>query len=221
MFRSALATILALLPASLAAHPHIFVDTGLRLIHDDAGRVTAIEVHWTYDELFSLLLLEDIGLDDDYDGVLTAPEVEALQGFDMEWPEGFEGDVYAFADGTVVPLRAPEPGVSALLETGQLTSTHIRPLVTPLDPGQIAVSVKVYDPTFYTAYTILPTEVTSDRAGCEVAVFMPDFDDAYSQLAAALAEFGADVADPFEEFDFPPVGDRFSDELRLTCGAGG
>ena len=35
------------LPRGAAAHPHIFVDTELRLIHDAAGRVTAVEVTWT------------------------------------------------------------------------------------------------------------------------------------------------------------------------------
>lgn len=215
------AALLTLAPAIAGAHPHIFVDTGLRLIHDAEGRVAAIEVRWTYDELFSLLLLEDLGLDADYDGVLTEAEESDLQGFDLEWPDGFEGDVYAYSDGEAVPLGPPQPGLSGLQPNGMLTSTHIRPLLIPLDPEETTVSVKVYDPTFYTAYTILSSAASSDRPGCEVAVFEPDLDGAYALLAAALAEVGADVADPFEELDFPPVGDRFSDELRVTCGAGG
>jgi ABC-type uncharacterized transport system substrate-binding protein len=215
---AAIAVGAAVLPAGpAAAHPHIFVDTGVELLHDAEGRLTALRVHWTYDELFSLLLLEDLGLDDDYDGVLTEAETEALQGFDMHWPEGFEGDVYVTADGDPVALLPPETGPAALRENGMLTSTHTRRLARPLDGAAEAVVVSVYDPTFYTAYSILPAEVSTDAPGCDTAVFTPDLDAAYAQLEAALAELGAVVDDPFEAVDFPPVGDRFAEEIRLTC----
>jgi ABC-type uncharacterized transport system substrate-binding protein len=210
----------ALAGAPAAAHPHIFVDTGVELIHDSEGRLTALRVHWTYDELFSLLLLEDLGLDDDYDGVLTEAETEALQGFDMHWPEGFEGDVYVTADGAPVALGPPQTGPAALRADGMLTSTHTRRLARPVDGAAEAVVVSVYDPTFYTAYSILPAEVSTDAPGCETAVFTPDLDAAYAQLEAALAELGATVDDPFEAVDFPPVGDRFAEEIRLTCTGG-
>lgn len=203
-----------------AAHPHIFVDTGVELIHDEAGRLTALRIRWTYDELFSMLLLEDLGLDDDYDGVLTEQEQAALPGFDMNWPEGFEGDVYVTADGAPIALGPPEVGPAALREDGMLTSTHTRSLARPLDGAAEAVVVSVYDPTFYTAYSILPAQVSTDAPGCETAVFTPDLDAAYAQLEAALAELGAVVDDPFEAVDFPPVGDRFAEEIRLTCTGG-
>jgi ABC-type uncharacterized transport system substrate-binding protein len=215
----ALAAFAAYAPIA-SAHPHIFVDTGVELIHDDNGRLTALRIHWTYDELFSLLLLEDLGLDDDYDGVLTEAETEALQGFDMQWPEGFEGDVYVTAGGAPVALGPPETGPAELRPDGMLTSTHTRPLARPVDSAAEAVVVSVYDPTFYTAYSILPAEVSTDAPGCETAVFTPDLDAAYAQLEAALAELGAVVDDPFEAVDFPPVGDRFAEEIRVTCERG-
>ena len=223
--RASLATALALgaaVPAAppAAAHPHVFVDTGVELIHDAAGRLTALRIHWTYDELFSLLLLEDLGLDADYDGVLTEAETEALQGFDMHWPEGFEGDVYVTAGGDPVALGPPQTGPAALRADGMLTSTHTRHLARPVDGAAEAVVVSVYDPTFYTAYSILPAEVSTDAPGCETAVFTPDLDAAYAQLEAALAELGATVDDPFEAVDFPPVGDRFAEEIRLICSGG-
>ena len=208
-------------PAPLAAHPHIFVDTGMRLIHDDRGRLVALEISWTYDELFSLLLLEDLGLDDDYDGVLTAAETEALQGFDMDWPEWYEGDVYVTAAGADIALGPPTAGPAALLETGQLAASHTRRLARPVDGAAEPVVIRVYDPTFYTAYSILPAEVSTTAAGCRTTVFTPDLDAAYDQLAAVLDEVGAGVDDPFLAVDMPPVGDLFAEEIRLTCAGGG
>ena len=215
----------ALLVAALAApsahaHPHIFVETGLRLIHDGQGRLAALEITWTYDELFSLLLLEDLELDSDFDGVLTPEELERLQGFDMDWPEGYEGDVYVSASGLPVALGAPEAGPAELLGNGMLRAVHRRPLIQPVDAATDAVVVSVYDPTFYTAYTIHVPSVTSDWPACTTAVYTPDLDTAYAALEVALEELMADNTDMDLELDFPPVGDTFAEEVRLTCDGG-
>lgn len=84
---------LTLLAAPLGAHPHIFVNTGLSFVVDDQNRLTHVQVTWAYDELYSLLLTEDLGVDSDYDGVLTAADTALLTGFDMQWIEGFNGDL--------------------------------------------------------------------------------------------------------------------------------
>ena len=68
---------LTLFAAPLSAHPHIFINTGLKFLVDDQNRLTHVQVTWEYDELYSLLVTEDMGVDDDYDGVLT-PEDTAL-----------------------------------------------------------------------------------------------------------------------------------------------
>jgi len=224
--RAALAACLALpfavVPAPpAAAHPHVWVETGLELIHDEAGRLVALRVSWTYDELFSLLMLEDLGLDGDYDSRLTEEEIEALQGFDMDWPDWYEGDVYVEAGGEAVSRGPPQPGEAALLETGMLTSTHVRPLARPVDGSAADVVVRVYDPTYYTAYSILPDQVSSDAPHCTTAVYAPDMKAAQTYLDAALEELGAAQDDPFEAQDFPRVGAKFSDEVRLACGPDG
>ena len=81
------------LPISAAAHPHVFIDTGLEFIVDDAGQLTHVRVTWVYDEFYSLLVLEDMKLDQDADGVLTDAEEQVLAGFDAQWVEGYNGDL--------------------------------------------------------------------------------------------------------------------------------
>ncbi|MEY8837883.1 DUF1007 family protein, partial [Cribrihabitans sp. XS_ASV171] len=39
---------MACLPVPLAAHPHVFIDTGLELIFDDKGHLTHVRVEWAY-----------------------------------------------------------------------------------------------------------------------------------------------------------------------------
>ena len=63
---------MALVPCAATAHPHIFVDTALKVLVTDDGQLESIEVTWVYDEFYSLLIFEDLGLDADFDGELTA-----------------------------------------------------------------------------------------------------------------------------------------------------
>ena len=114
---------IACLPVSLAAHPHVFVDTGLELIFDDEGRLTHVRVEWAYDEFYSLMLLEEMRLDNDMDGVLTEAEEGHLAGFDAEWVEGYNGDLVMRLGGEQLELSGPmEP--TATTEQGRIVSTH-------------------------------------------------------------------------------------------------
>jgi ABC-type uncharacterized transport system substrate-binding protein len=190
------------------AHPHVFMETALEVIRDEAGRASAIRVTWTYDPFFSLVLITERGLDPDADGVLTEAETSALQGFDMAWEPGFPGDTYAFAGQRAVELSGPRDGV-ARYEGGQIISSHIRDLAEPV-AGLLVV--KNYDPTYYTEYTI--REVTAE--GCETEVIAPELSEAERELQAILAEIPADVD---VEMGFPEVGELFAQEVRVTCGA--
>lgn len=205
MMRSAAALALALLPGLAPAHPHIFVDTTLRLVTDDSGQITGVEVVWTYDELFSLLILEDMGLDTDYDGVLTSPELEQLQGFDMNWIEGYHGDLFASRDGADLSLGPPQPRSTAF-DDGKITSVHFRTIAAPGEK----VTLRAYDPTFYTAYDL--TGGVAAPEGCEVRINRPDLDAAYAAVEEELKDM------PPDPEDYPPVGDLFADTVVVTCG---
>jgi ABC-type uncharacterized transport system substrate-binding protein len=209
--------LMGLLLASQAAraHPHIFVDAGLTLIMDAAGEVTAVEVTWRYDELYSMLLAEDYGLDPDFDLVLTEAEVAATLGFDLNWSDGFEGGLVIAQEGRDITLGAPEPVSLRMTGTGQIETTHRR-AVTGTGAGTGAVVAQIYDPEFYVAFEmILPVDL-SGADGCEVALVRADLDAAYAGLEAALEAIGGAVA---AEDNFPPVGALFADRVEITCPA--
>lgn len=197
---------LAAKPAS--AHPHIFVETGLKLVSNDAGEVIGVDVTWRYDELYSLLVLEDMELDSDFDGELTEQERGQLEGFDLKWVEGFEGDLYATAPGGEVTLGPPE-GRGTWLADGQINSRHFRAFEEPL----ARVSLKAYDPTYYTAYDLgIGVDLPE---GCKADVRKADVNAASRMVQEFM---GDDVDDP--EADFPEVGEAFADEIVVTCAAG-
>jgi len=201
----AFALLTASLAAPLTAHPHIFVSTGLKLVRAESGMVEGVEVTWRYDALYSLLVLEDMELDHDFDGKLTALERQELDGFDLNWVESFEGDLYASTEAGKLGLGPPERrGIS--LEKGEIVSRHYRVFTKPAQ----AFSLKAYDPTYYTAYDLgLGVDLPK---GCEAKVIKADVG-AASQMVLDL--MGDAVDDP--EADYPEVGEAFSDEIVIKC----
>lgn len=210
-----LALCLALAPAPGTAHPHEFVDAGLTFRLDEAGRLAAIDVTWRYDAFTTMLILSDLGMNPAATD-LAADEAPELQGFDMDWIEGYNGDLWVSADSVPVALGPPVPGPTTL-EGGQILSRHSRILAEPVDPRAAAVVVQVYDPEFYIAYSLDGFPAVAGDPACRVRVFAVDFDAAYARLEAALAEL-AGSGDVDVEASFPRVGRDFADEIRLDCG---
>lgn len=205
-----LAALGAPLPAH--AHPHIFIDTAIEVVFAPDGRAEGVRLRWTYDEFFSLSLVAERGLDPDFDAVLTPEELAALNGFDMNWQPGFQGDTYALMGAMPVALSGPLDWTVAF-EGGKLISTHYRRFEAPLDLGAEALIVQAYDPGYYTAYTVVDATVTG-RAGCTVDLYEPDREAADQILQEALAEFAGDEA---AEADFPAVGAAYAEEARIGC----
>jgi polyphosphate kinase len=214
--RLALCAVLAVpaLGSAASAHPHMFVDAGVEVIVNEADTVEAIRVTWFYDELFSLSLLQDLGLDPDMDGVLTPEEVAQLSGFDMHWDEGYPGDTYALLGDKPLGLGGPEDWTAGFAD-GKIFSTHLRRLEAPVRATDVPFVVQSYDPSYYVSYRIVDSKVTGGE-GCTAQVFEPDLARADAILESALAEYyGSDL-----EGEFPAIGAAYSDELRLTCPAG-
>lgn len=209
--RLILASLLCLVAAPLAAHPHVFVETTLHFRQDDQGRITEVEVTWVYDDFFSLLIFEDLGLDPDGDAQLTDAEFQKLWGFDLEnWYEGFEGDLYLYqADGAKVPLGDPR-ATRIDVEEGRIVAGHRRavPEVSP-----IGLDVLQYDPTFYVAYE-LAGGVTFEQS-CTAQVVSADIEAALDARDKALEE--ALLGDGEDVFEYVELGIHFADRVVLRC----
>lgn len=212
------AAMFAVLPLnSAAAHPHIFIETGLQLIFDDQSKLAAVRIVWVYDEYFSLVILEDNGLDPDGDGVLTDAETKSIQGFDMNWDPGFAGDTYASQNDKPLVLSRPLE-FTTTLENGRLISTHLRAFETRVAVADEPVRLQVYDPDYYTAYAMAIEPIVQGRAGCKAQIFVPDPTEASKELEAALAELNAvQTLDNLGIENFPAIGAAYSEEVQVTC----
>ena len=195
------------LAAPAGAHPHVFVDTDLTLVLNDARELTGVDVTWTYDDFFTLLILEDMGLDPDGDGELTEAELEQLKGFDLvEWPPGFEGDLYVHEGDEKVALPRPTP-TGIAVENGRIVASHHRP-VPDVPAG--ALVLEQYDPTYYVAYTLRDVSV---EGPCRTQITEPKPSEADEALARELS------TTPEDMFQVMEIGVHFASELRLSCEA--
>ena len=203
------AAALILAATSAGGHPHVFVDVALRFESDAQGRLTGVEVTWSYDDFFSLLILSDMGLDPDGDGQLTDAELARLKGFDLEeWPEGFEGDLYIHAGDEKIALAHPVPE-AVRMEAGRIVATHRRGF-GPVAPD--GLRVEPYDPTYFVDYTLTGPVVLPNA--CAYAITEPDLDESQQAFRNMVAELSAE-----EQYDGVEVGNLFSDIMVISCRA--
>lgn len=198
------------------AHPHVFIDSGLHFLFDDKGRLAAIRVVWVYDEFYSLLMIEDRGMDRDGDGTLSEAEKRALAGTDVAWDQGFPGDLeLRLPTGELINLAGPQMHM-ADYKDGRVITTHIRPLKTRFLPDAKGITAKVFDPTYFVAYDLRLAPKIEGNKACKVEIFRAD-------IKAAMATVDKDYFGPgAEEFaadDYPEVGELFADTVILSCAS--
>jgi ABC-type uncharacterized transport system substrate-binding protein len=204
-----------MLSAPAFAHPHVWIDTGIEVILNERNEATGVRVSWVYDDLYSLYIVGDMGLDPDWDGKLTAEETARLAGFDMGWDPDFAGDTYALLEDAPLALSRPKDWTAGY-DGKRITTTHLRTFDAPVALGDRPLVVQVYDPGYYVAYSIAAEPVVTGGSGCTAQIFVPDMDAAQEALLAALSEYTPDVD---LEAEYPAVGANFAEEVRVTCAA--
>lgn len=213
---------MAFLPTAALAHPHVFIDAGLALNYDAEGRLASVEVEWTYDAFYSMLILEDHGITPG-GANLTAAELAPLHGFDGDWEPGFEGSLYLGVEGRRIALAPPHSFTAALVD-GRVVSRHVRPLAEPL-AGELPLLVEVYDPEFYVDFSMPAAPVIRGRSDCGLDYRPGDSYAAADAYAAALRdalrrELGALADEGAEEMVRVDIGSVGADEVRVRCGGG-
>ncbi|MFT3688861.1 DUF1007 family protein [Paenirhodobacter sp.] len=205
-----------LCPCQAAAHPHEFIDTQLTFRADGEGRLGEIDVVWVWDDLTSMLIIEDLRMDSDGNGELTGEEKQRLAAKFSQWPEGYGGDLYLSRDGSSVELRRPLDMKADYLK-GQLVLTYLRALPERIPLDQTPVILQAYDPSYYAYYELSGIPEVRGRDGCRVSIVKADTGAAqklYDQLLGQLTE-----EEMMEQGKYPEVGGAFADQVVLKCDA--
>lgn len=128
-----------------AAHPHVWIDVRSTLMFDDEGRIEAVRQRWTFDDLYTLFVVE--GLTKDHGAVSRA----ALDDLARQNVTNLaEYSWFTFIEVAGVPPRyGPAEDYANVIEGGRLMLSFTLPLAEPVDPLMQNFVLRVYDPTYY------------------------------------------------------------------------
>ena len=132
------------------AHPHIWIDATVRLDYRD-GLIHGIEVHWTFDEFYTELVVPDF--DSDGSGELDQDELAAMAAQSHEALKELSYFTFFLQGGAHVGATAATD-MRAAVTDGLLKYSFMVPLPEAVDLMAEGFGFALYDPTYYVDITL-------------------------------------------------------------------
>jgi len=197
------------------AHPHVWVDTRAEVVFDEQDRVSAVRHAWTFDDAFSVYVIQ--GLDENEDGIYTREELSSLAQVNVESLAEFEFFTFMGVEEAEVDFDGPiDYWLDYDAARTRLTLNFTLPLKQPaLVIGDLIL--EIYDPEAFVAFSVTEADSIKLAAGapgnCSVEVKpAEEMDDAF---AAALAELPVDQRQVPDEFF--SVTSKLSNSAVIRC----
>jgi ABC-type uncharacterized transport system substrate-binding protein len=144
-----LALALGGLASPALAHPHVWITAKAELIYEAGGKVTGVRHAWTFDKAYSAYVTQ--GLDKNGDGKFSPDELQDLAKENSESLVEFDYFTVLKANGRKQDFDAPRDYAMAHADEA-LTLTYVLPLKGAVT-GK-TMSLEVYDPTFFIAFSL-------------------------------------------------------------------
>jgi ABC-type uncharacterized transport system substrate-binding protein len=165
--RVAYALILILAPAAAAyAHPHVFITSHVAFDFDGTT-LTRVSVSWTFDELFSQMILADY--DRGRKGSFSDAEAAELKKGAFDNLRNYHYFLALFIDGKHTPLP-PIQNFKPSINTGRLVYSFSLPLSIKIESAGRELRLTIYDDTYYVAFDkMIPAQDIELRSSTDVA----------------------------------------------------
>lgn len=141
----ALVLLFAVPPRGAQSHPHVWIDAHATL-HFDAGKLTALDVVWVFDDFFSSMMIEDFAAKDGKS--FTKQGHADLESQVMLPMAEFGFFTHVTADGTMLKIEKIG-NFNASIEKGRVVFAFRALLPRAIDPRATALSVGLYDESYY------------------------------------------------------------------------
>ncbi|ACA16791.1 protein of unknown function DUF1007 [Methylobacterium sp. 4-46] len=194
----------ALLAAGGAAqaHPHVWITTRAEVVYGPDGRVAAIRHAWTFDPSYSAFAVQGLGGE--------APSPDGLAALARENTENLAESAYFTSlkiDGRKQEFDGPQAAAMTFAE-GRLTLRFTLPLRTP---AKGPISLDVYDPTYFVAFSLAEGEDAATLVGapasCKALAHRPK-SAAPAQMSESFFSALTDAAN---------YGVQFANRITVTC----
>jgi ABC-type uncharacterized transport system substrate-binding protein len=134
------------------AHPHVFINNKMTVLFE-GGMLKGIAFRWTFDEMFSAMILTDFK--PDAEGSFSAKTASGIKAGAFDNLENYHYFL-AFSIGNK-PLKKIqiEEFTPSVVEGGKLVYAFFVPLNLPVTGQEQAVRVTVYDDSYYVAFDVM------------------------------------------------------------------
>jgi len=140
------AALLIMVGGTAWAHPHVWIDN-VTTFQFTGGKITAIKLHWTFDELFGTGIIDQF--DKNKNKKFEPAELAALQKGAFDHLKEYGYFTWLTVDGTERPVKAVTGFAASVDKKGNLVYEFIVPLDRPVDPVASKLIVGVYDPSYF------------------------------------------------------------------------
>jgi ABC-type uncharacterized transport system substrate-binding protein len=127
------------------AHPHVWIDANVTFVFDQK-MLTGVRVEWTFDEIFSTLVIREH--DKNKNKKFEESEIESVRRDAFVATKEYSYFTHIAVAGSKVAI-ANATDFKAEIVKGKVVYRFTLPLAAPVDPSEKAVAVKAYDETFY------------------------------------------------------------------------
>lgn len=136
----------SLVAVPAVAHPHVWADVKAE-VAVEAGYVEGVWTVWTFDEVFSQLIMADH--DADLDGKIGAPESVTIKKGYFDNLRSYQYFTHLGLGAKKLEVPVPQKFQASLTGDGRITYRFFLPLGLRLD-AKTSLSVSFYDESFFT-----------------------------------------------------------------------
>ncbi len=203
-------TVAGLATSAASAHPHVWISVKAEAMLGPDGKLVAIRHHWTFDDMYSAFVTENLGKDGE---APTPADLEPVAKTNVESLKEFDYFTFAKLNGRKVAFNPPKDwSMSYDAKSEEATLHFTLPLARPADTKK-PFSFLVYDPSYFVAFGFekgQSANVEGGPQGCSATILRPAAldDKDQAQLDAAKIENFS----PGEDFSI-----RLADRAVVSC----
>ncbi len=205
---------LVLAPNLAAAHPHVWVEMSTAVVFTNDGKISGINVEWSFDDGYATVALE--GMDANGDGDYSPEELVALTTENMDSLKDYGYFNRMWGGENVLESAAPINAGQSYIDK-KLKLHFTVPLQQLYDPRGGEFKVKIFDPEFYIAFDYVKDSPTKSQGAiastCKLDLKPLPSDEELNATQEMLATKGVDWK-PENGEDF---GSMFAQALVVTC----
>jgi ABC-type uncharacterized transport system substrate-binding protein len=151
------------------AHPHVFINNRMTVLFED-GKLKGISFRWTFDEMFSAMILTDFK--PDAEGNFSAKTAVGIKAGAFDNLENYHYFLAFFIGDRPLKKIRIETFTPSVEEGGKLVYAFFVPLDLRVTTQEQAVRVTVYDDSYYVAFDLMHADdaVVKGAEGLSVAL---------------------------------------------------